>query len=265
MFALILRLYLLRKMNTMATRLRGDGMKIQLDIESWCDVFAAQADVSQHVFWVSQLDYQEHLFVSEGFKQLWGANHTVMYDHPTYFDSRLISEPIDSFWQKCLVRHNEQSKGSVLFQIKNEQGEMRWVKDRFMTLYDAKGQPLAAAGIAMDVTEQMDLVNDERRLQQVNAQHHDLKSHYTELLKDKLNILAQQKYQHQPELTTREKQCLLHLSKGLSARETADILNISRRTVEKHLDNVKLKFNCSKKVELMRLLMEGNFLDDVSS
>ena len=238
-------------------------MKLRLDIDSWCDVFAAQAQASDHVFWVSQLDYQQHLFVSRGFERVWGADHTVMYDTPTYFDTRLVSEKSDTFWEKCLKRHNEQQQGSVLFQIKNEQGELRWVKDCFMTLYDAQGKPLAAAGIAMDVTEQIDLINNPDSLDRVNAQHNQLKSTYTGLLKDKLKILAEVKQQQRPMITTREKQCLQQLSQGLSARETAELLHISRRTVEKHLDNVKLKFNCTKKVELMRLLLEGNYLEEI--
>lgn len=236
-------------------------MKLRIDLDSWCDIFSVQAERSDHVFWVSQLDYQQHLYVSSRFKQLWGQEAAVMYETPTYFDTRLISEDISDFWKKCLKRHNEEDNGSVIYQIKNEKGEPRWVKDRFMTLYDSSGEPLAAAGIAMDVTQQMDLLKDANVLKQVNEQQSQLKTDYGQLLKDKLRLLVETKQQQRPQLTSREIECLRHLSQGLSARETAERLHISRRTVEKHLDNVKLKFNCHKKVELMRILIDGNYLD----
>src|SRR3990167_7391465 len=137
-------------------RVEESLLKISLDIDSWCEMFTTQAQHSEHVFWISQLDYQKHLFVSPSFKQLWGVEATVMYETPTYFDTRLVSQDLPAFYQHALSRHHELGKGSVLFQIKNEQGELRWVRDRFMTLYDAQGTPLAAAGIAMDVTERID-------------------------------------------------------------------------------------------------------------
>jgi DNA-binding CsgD family transcriptional regulator len=52
------------------------------------------------------------------------------------------------------------------------------------------------------------------------------------------------------ELTTRENECLYYLLAGKSAKQTAAILNISQRTVEFHLDNIKLKAGCRTKIEL---------------
>lgn len=45
-------------------------------------------------------------------------------------------------------------------------------------------------------------------------------------------------------ITLREYQCLMHLSKGKSAKEIGKILNISCRTVESHLANIKTKTGC---------------------
>jgi len=53
-------------------------------------------------------------------------------------------------------------------------------------------------------------------------------------------------------LTRREYECLLHSMKELStAEEVAAAMNISRRTVETHLERIKSKLQCRSKNELM--------------
>jgi DNA-binding CsgD family transcriptional regulator len=51
-------------------------------------------------------------------------------------------------------------------------------------------------------------------------------------------------------LSQREKQCIRYLLQGYTAAETAQLLNLSKRTVESYLQNIKLKMNCYTKVEL---------------
>lgn len=55
-------------------------------------------------------------------------------------------------------------------------------------------------------------------------------------------------------LTKRESECLQYVSKYFSAKEIALKLGISHRTVEKHIDNIKMKLNCDKKSELINLV-----------
>ncbi len=52
-------------------------------------------------------------------------------------------------------------------------------------------------------------------------------------------------------MTRREAQCLLLLHDGLSAKQSANELNLSQRTVEVYLDKLKKRFNSRTKIELM--------------
>lgn len=52
-------------------------------------------------------------------------------------------------------------------------------------------------------------------------------------------------------LSKREMDCIKLISQGKSSTETADLLSISFRTVEKHIENIKLKLECHKKSELI--------------
>jgi len=52
-------------------------------------------------------------------------------------------------------------------------------------------------------------------------------------------------------LTRREMEILLHLLKGISAKQSAAILAISKRTVENTIARIKDKSNCKSKYELI--------------
>lgn len=55
-------------------------------------------------------------------------------------------------------------------------------------------------------------------------------------------------------LTERELECVNYLSRGKTAEEIAIILNISKRTVETHIKNIKRKMNCYNQFRLGYLL-----------
>lgn len=61
-------------------------------------------------------------------------------------------------------------------------------------------------------------------------------------------------------LTQREKEVLVVLSSGKIAKEIADSLNISHRTVEKHIANIKEKLNLSTSGELIHFAMSSKML-----
>lgn len=59
---------------------------------------------------------------------------------------------------------------------------------------------------------------------------------------------------HEVVLTKAESKCIALLLEGKTANETAEMLFISRRTIEKHLEHIREKLNCHNKLQLMTLL-----------
>ena len=53
-----------------------------------------------------------------------------------------------------------------------------------------------------------------------------------------------------PDLTEKQLIVLVHYSLGKSAKVIEDELNCSRTTVEKHLSEIRTKFNCNKSSEI---------------
>ena len=64
-------------------------------------------------------------------------------------------------------------------------------------------------------------------------------------------------------LTNREHACLLHLLRGRTAKETAEALFISKRTVEKHIDHIRAKFKVTTKSQLYDKAVEHGFIKGI--
>lgn len=58
-------------------------------------------------------------------------------------------------------------------------------------------------------------------------------------------------FQQSMKLSKQQYHCAMLLLKGYSAKETADTLNLSKRTVESYLDVLKCKLGCQNKTELI--------------
>ncbi|MEO8400851.1 MAG: helix-turn-helix transcriptional regulator [Gammaproteobacteria bacterium] len=56
-------------------------------------------------------------------------------------------------------------------------------------------------------------------------------------------------------LSNREQEIAHNLLKGRTALETANRLFISRKTVERHVENIKIKLSCANKTELIKNLL----------
>lgn len=61
-------------------------------------------------------------------------------------------------------------------------------------------------------------------------------------------------------LSRRERDCLKLLLNGMTANETASTLMLSFRTVEHYFENIKNKFGCQSKKELLKVARELNII-----
>lgn len=59
-------------------------------------------------------------------------------------------------------------------------------------------------------------------------------------------------------LTSAEFKVLCWCVMGKTARESAIIMSVSRRTIERHLEQIKEKFKCSTKSSIVKLALESN-------
>jgi DNA-binding CsgD family transcriptional regulator len=57
-------------------------------------------------------------------------------------------------------------------------------------------------------------------------------------------------------MSERERQCILHILKGKTANQIANIMGLSSRTVESYIENIKDKLGCTSKSTLIEKILE---------
>jgi DNA-binding CsgD family transcriptional regulator len=60
----------------------------------------------------------------------------------------------------------------------------------------------------------------------------------------------------------REAECMIHLLRGKTVKQTAQKIGLSQRTVEYYLKNIKKKVGCRTKIELIELVLGSSFLQN---
>lgn len=83
----------------------------------------------------------------------------------------------------------------------------------------------------------------------------------TEILSSILKNMNTPKTSQTLDLSEREVEVLFNICKGLSNREIADILFISKRTVDKHRENILLKTQSKNTAELVVYAIKNNYFE----
>ena len=61
-------------------------------------------------------------------------------------------------------------------------------------------------------------------------------------------------------LSTKESECLFYLLRGKPLKSIADNIGLSKRTVETYVDNIKAKFTCYTKHELLDIAFQHGLI-----
>ncbi len=64
--------------------------------------------------------------------------------------------------------------------------------------------------------------------------------------------------------TRQEARCMVCMLKGATVKATADTLDLSPRTAEFYVNKMKDKLKCPSKADLIRAVIDSDFLDNVS-
>jgi len=64
-------------------------------------------------------------------------------------------------------------------------------------------------------------------------------------------------------LTQRELDCIAHLLNNRTSTEMAKLMNISRRTAETYMENIRNKLNCNSKADLYAKIVNNKFINAI--
>lgn len=217
------------------------------------------------VLFMRSRDNQRQLFVSENFKNIWGVESNLLYHNPTAWNDFLFEEDKNRVIQhvKHRIATPEQITHDKLpYRIRDTQGKVRYLDSGAFLLVDQHNTEIGYFGITREVSEQQWFATLKSQTS-VDNQQQLLKNYLFNVLQNELklqaaiaapvnesHIVLKHNQQIVP-LTEREKDCLHYLTEGKSSKQTAALMHVSPRTVEFHLNNIKLKAQCRTKLELL--------------
>jgi len=115
--------------------------------------------------------------------------------------------------------------------------------------------------IIRNLLERSQIVHSELRFPQIKDDQIAALNNFP--LKNQIlsNQQEQQDFQHQLELTSREKEVLKLLLDGHSNIEIGQRLNLSHRTIEKYVSSLLRKSDTNNRIELIRMALEYNLIE----
>lgn len=124
--------------------------------------FRRLTENAMEVFWISDPDRPEAVYVNPAFEEIWGRPREQLYGEP---DTLLESiHPEDrARVARALNEKTETGEFNETYRVLRPDGETRWVHDRGFPVFDAAGDLESVVGIAADVTERKRIEQELRR------------------------------------------------------------------------------------------------------
>jgi PAS domain S-box-containing protein len=114
--------------------------------------FRQLAESIREVFWLSDPEKNQVLYISPGYEAIWGRSCDSLYVSPKSWVQAIHPDDRERVWHAATTK---QSTGTYdeEYRIITPDGSVRWIHDRAFPVLNDQGQLYRIAGIAEDVTE----------------------------------------------------------------------------------------------------------------
>jgi len=114
--------------------------------------FRQVVEAIREVFWVSNPEKSEMLYISPGYESIWGRSCSGLYTSPQSWLDAIHPEDRDRIRERALT---EQVPGRYEeeYRILKPDGTLRWIRDRAFPVKDQEGTIYRIVGVAEDITE----------------------------------------------------------------------------------------------------------------
>lgn len=238
-------------------------MSHQLNSQFLKSILSLFDNMSSTVIWICTADYKKQLYLNKGYQNIWGRPTEEMFNDISSWVATLVPEDLKHNLPELQRRTKEAQAGVAHFRVIRPNGDLRYIKSYGYPLTDYNNKPKIIVGIDENLPpeEWHKEKNSQKKQLILPAFADDL----TNILAKELSLtskpettseqilLAEEFYikGEKINLTHREKECLYWLCAGKSAKEIARIFNISPRTVEIHIDHLRIKTKSRTKFELI--------------
>ncbi|HEU4436432.1 MAG TPA: PAS domain S-box protein, partial [candidate division Zixibacteria bacterium] len=130
--------------------------------------FRQIAENISEVFWLTDPHKNQMIYISPGYKEIWGRSCTSLYENPISWVEAIHPEDRQRVLDAAMTK---QIKGEFNeeYRIVRPDGSVRWIRDRAYPIHDAKGEVYRIAGIAEDVTKEKLLSEQLQQIQKIEA------------------------------------------------------------------------------------------------
>ena len=113
--------------------------------------FRQLAEHIHEVFWLSEADTNEMIYISPGYAKVWGHSLESLYDAPhSWFDA---VHPNDATrLREAVILKQSRGDYNEEYRIVQPDGSLRWIRDRAFPVKNNDGEVYRIAGVAADIT-----------------------------------------------------------------------------------------------------------------
>ena len=130
--------------------------------------FLQLAENIREVFWLTNVEKNQMLYISPGYEKIWGRSCESLYRAPGSWLEAIHADDrkrvVDS-----LVETQSQGTYDLEYRIQRPDGSVRWIHDRAFPVRDPLGVVYRIAGIAEDITDRRELEAQFRQAQKMEA------------------------------------------------------------------------------------------------
>ncbi|MEW6493419.1 MAG: PAS domain S-box protein, partial [Cyanobacteriota bacterium] len=130
----------------------SDRKQVETQLKQSEQKFRQLAENINQVFWMSNADLSEILYVSPAFEEIWGRSRESLYTNPKSFLDAI--HPDDRRLAIANLERNLSGEFDIEYRIVQPDGSVRWIRDRAFPIRNESGTVYRRAGITQDITQE---------------------------------------------------------------------------------------------------------------
>ena len=210
--------------------------------------FRQLAENIQDVFWMTDAQSQEILYVSPIYETIWQRSRTSLYENSLSWLDAIHQDDIQRV-KNAYLELIQTGEYDEKYRIIRPDASIRWIRDRAFPIRNEAGEIVRIAGIAEDITEQQKV--EQMKSEFIGIVSHELRTPLT-AIKMSLGLLKSGIYNKKPEKYQRMMDIAL-IDTNRLVNLVNDILDLER------LDSGRavLEKNSCKAADLMQQAVDG--------
>ena len=211
---------------------------------------------SRDIHWMSTSDFKTCIFLNNAYEEIFRYPKDEVLEDLRNFSNylqRSSRECYKPFLEMAERTKNEGPKAiyNETYQIvRGDDRRIRIISDHGHPIFSLDGQHLGFAGIARDISNEIARKQFPSQLLKLFPQS------------DKTRYYLKRKYQ-KVYLSQRQAECAFYILQGKTAKQIAKILQLSPRTIEDIIKNIKNKLGLNFRSDIFDALIEGEFIDSL--